>query len=143
MDRIYTTGPGVGGIKVFKTTITQAQYRASKTTPITLIAAPGTNKVINIIGQAALSCTGGGYDFGGGTTMIGWSSSHNHFDLDAYNSMDESILLLPIAGYGAHGFESNVAISAPLKLATYGGTDSAVGTGTVTISFLYNVLDVT
>lgn len=141
--KIFSVPTSAGGIRVFKTTITQAQYRACKTTPITLIAAPGTGKTINPIGGVYLKCSNvGGFNFGGGTTAIGWSSTSNYFNLTGGSDLSGSILGCTAVNYNLVGGEvSNEAENVALVLATYGGTDSAVGTGTVTISFLYSILD--
>lgn len=141
-DKIYSVGTNANGIFRFKTTITQAQYRACKTTPIILIPAPGSGKTVNLIGQVAIGCSGvGGFDFGAGQVVIGWDSVNYHYDISIIAPLASSSVIAWASGLEDGGNASDSVSNTDLKLACFGGQDSPTGTGNVTITFLYSILD--
>lgn len=131
----------------FKVTLTAAQVKTLFSSPVTLLAAPGANKIISIDPATIVFklSAGTAFNFGAGgiIAIYIFSAIASFIDIDVADI--NSNYFSPNAAFvnlkSLAGNQSSYGVNTPLLIGN-NLSDATLGTRTLTIAFTYTIIDV-
>lgn len=139
-------GAAVNEIQAVKVTLSSANIKAMKTTPVQTIAAPGAGKIIQVL-QCMWSYTYGGTAYTGGSAVQSLVEETSGKVLMNFNASAAGILMTGTNSFITQGIVDTVNIVTPVALTankavmvTNTGSDFATGNGTVDLYITYRII---
>jgi hypothetical protein len=131
-----------GPVQSFTATLSSAQLQHLKASPVQLVAAPGTGKLLNLVSVVGQYKSGGSaYTVtDGGQFNLALGGSPIHITLTATGFIDQTSNQVQMNS-GSHGGAQNSMENQPLIVSNDGSAEWTDGDGSVIVTVYYTVVD--